>query len=231
MTNESFPGRWIEGAGLVGGPSLLLAGGLLRSESDGFFPSQLAAFAQNPTLMTASYSVFAAGLVLLVPATLALTRRIGATHARLARWGGALVLAGLLARIFHHGVNHLAMQLVNVQGQAAALRAVSEQYSSFHLFQLFNVATFLGWIVLAVAAWRSQVLGVVGSVGLALMTSLPLGVLKGTGPMSIVAAAGLCAALLPLGVKVLRQGPAPRWWAYPVVAAAGAALGYLGLMG
>jgi hypothetical protein len=50
MTTNSFefPGRWVEGAGLVLGPVLMLAGVLLRADVDCFFPAQLAAFAANP---------------------------------------------------------------------------------------------------------------------------------------------------------------------------------------
>lgn len=61
------------------------------------------------------------------------------------------------------------------------------------------------------------VLGIVRSVALASMSALPIGVLKGTGPMSIVAALGLFPAPVPPGVRVLKDGPAPRWWAYPEV--------------
>lgn len=60
-------------------------------------------------------------------------------------------------------------------------------------------------------------LGIVRSVALASMSALPIGVLKGTGPMSIVAALGLFPAPVPPGVRVLKDGPAPRWWAYPEV--------------
>ncbi|MEV4569200.1 hypothetical protein AB0K12_35980 [Nonomuraea sp. NPDC049419] len=74
MANERFPGRWIEGAGLILGPILVLAGVLLKLGHDAFFPEQLAAFATGPARMTAAYSCFAAGLVLLA-AVLALDRK------------------------------------------------------------------------------------------------------------------------------------------------------------
>ncbi|WKD37305.1 hypothetical protein KO717_17295 [Streptomyces xanthophaeus] len=54
-------------------------------------------------------------------------------------------------------------------------------------------------------------LGPVRALALAAAAALPLGVLKGTTPLSVVAAAGLCVALVPLGIAVLRDGgPAPR---------------------
>ncbi|MFC4011442.1 hypothetical protein ACFOY2_29725 [Nonomuraea purpurea] len=231
MTNEGFPGKWIEGIGLVLGPMLVMIGVLLKLGHDAFFPDQLAAFAGSPAQMTAAYSCFVAGIVLLSPAVLGVARRIGATHPRLAQWGLALTLAGLFARTFHAGVSHLAFQLVDVQGLGTAQRAISEQYGSFHVFQTINLATMVGWVVFAVGAWRAGVLGRVQSLGLALMTSMPVGVLKGTGVMSIVAAAGLCVALVPLGIKVLSQGPAPRWWTYPLAAAIAAAVTLVSLVG
>jgi hypothetical protein len=67
----------------------------------------------------------------------------------------------------------------------------------------------LGWVVLAFGAYLSGTLSMPRSIALALMSALPLGVLKGTTPFSIVATVGLCAALVPLGVKVLGAGPMP----------------------
>ncbi|PZG19050.1 hypothetical protein C1J01_13400 [Nonomuraea aridisoli] len=57
-------------------------------------------------------------------------------------------------------------------------------------------------------------------VALASAAALPLGVLKGgSDPVSLAALAGLAVALVPLGVAVLRTGPAPRWWAVALTAA------------
>ncbi|MEU4516929.1 hypothetical protein AB0G05_46230 [Nonomuraea wenchangensis] len=226
-----FPGRWAEAAGLLLGPVLMLAGVLLRAGIDGFFPAQLAAFAADPARMSLSYGAFAAGNVLLWPAVIALVRRVWPAQPRWALWGGALVLLGLFARTFHAGVSHLAFQLVDVQGVRTAQQAVADSYGAFHVFQPLSFAIFFGWIVLAVGTWRARVLGPVRSVALASMSALPLGVLKGTRPMSVVAAVGLCVALVPLGLRVLRDGPAPRWWAYPLALALGGAAVLLGLAG
>ncbi|WP_219469433.1 hypothetical protein [Nonomuraea rhizosphaerae] len=218
-----FPGRWAEGVSLTAAPVLMLAGVLLRLPYDGFFPSQLAAFAAEPALMTASYSCFAAGNVLLWPGVLRL--------ARVAPWGAAMVLLGLFERTFHAGISHLAFQLVSVQGLSAARNAVADSYGAFHVFASLSVALFFGWIVLAIGLWRAGTLGLARALALGLMSALPIGVLKGTGPMSIVATVGLCVALVPLGVKVLRDGPAPRWWAVPLALAIGAGAFALGTLG
>lgn len=230
-TSFEFPGRWVEGAGLVLGPILTLTGVLLRVGFDPFFPGQLAAFASDPGRMTASYSAFAIGNVLLWPAVLALVRRVWPAQPRWALWGGVMVMLGLFARTFHAGVNHLAFQLVDVQGPDSARTTVAASYGVFHVFHSLSGAIFFGWIVLAIGTWRSGVLGIVRSIALASVCALPIGVLKGTWPMSVVSTACLCVALVPLGLRVLRDGPAPRWWAYPLALALGSAAVLLGMAG
>lgn len=205
----AFPGRWLTGTSLLLGPVLPLAGVVLRARFHFFFPDQLAAYERHPALMTASYSCFAAGTVALWPAVSALAARIGTACPTLAGLGGGLTLLGLFARTFHAGVDHLAFQLVGNLGSRSATTAVGDSYQAFHIFQYASFAIMLGWVVLAVGAWRSGVLGPVRSLALALMALLPLGVLKGTTPLSIVATAGLCIALAPLGLAILSNGPAP----------------------
>lgn len=113
----------------------------------------------------------------------------------------------------------------------AGRKAVDGYYGAFHVLQPLSIAIFFGWVVLAVGVWRAGVLGIVRSVALASMSALPIGVLKGTGPMSIVATLGLCVALVPLGARILKDGPAPRWWAYPLALGVGTAAVLLGMAG
>ncbi|MEU4116736.1 hypothetical protein AB0F71_19855 [Kitasatospora sp. NPDC028055] len=205
-----FPGRWVGGASLVLGPLLLFTGVLLRVRFDFFFPAQLSAYGHHPALMTASYSLVSAGWVLLWPGVVLLAARIGERFRELALWGGALTVLGLFARTFHAGVDHLAFQLVAVQGAASATRTVSETYGAFHVFSTLNAAVMGGWLLLAIGAYRSRVLGPLRAAALALASAMPLGVLKGTTPLSFAATAGLCIALVPLGVAALHDGPTPR---------------------
>lgn len=210
MTDSQFPGRWLGGASLVLGPIALLTGVLLRIGPDFFFPEQLRAYADRPALMTAAYSGVLAGYVLLWPGIIVLAQRIGGTRPRWALWGGGLVVFGLFARTFHAGVDHLAFQLVESGGSAEATASVADAYGAWHLMSALSVAIMAGWVVLAVGAARARVVGVVRAIGLGCMALMPLGVLKGTTPLSVVAALGLAVALVPLGVAVLRAGPRPR---------------------
>ncbi|MFB9960998.1 hypothetical protein [Sinosporangium siamense] len=213
----------MEGVGLVLGPLLLVAGVLARLGQDDFFTGQLAAYAAQPGRMTLSYSLFAAGNVLLWPAVICLARRIGDSAPGWARWGVALVLAGLFGRVFHAGVSHLAFQMVDALGLEAAQRAVASSYGAFHVFKAVNILIMTGWIVLAVAAFRAKALGT-GAIGaarcvaLALAHALPIGVLKGSSDaLAWAALLGLTVALVPLGVTVLRQAPAPKPWLVALV--------------
>ncbi|PPS89060.1 hypothetical protein BZZ08_01929 [Streptomyces sp. MH60] len=204
-----FPGRWVGGTAMVLGPLLMLAGALLRARFHFFYPDQLAAYERHPTLLATAYGLFAAGSVLLWPAVALVAARIGARSAGWGLWGGVLVMFGLFARAFHAGVDHLAFQLVRSQGVGPATDAVSAGYGAFHVFATLNLAILAGWIVLALGAWRTRLLGPVRAAALGLTSALPLGVLKGTTPLSLVALAGLCAALVPLGLALLCEAPRP----------------------
>ncbi|MDB5241706.1 MAG: hypothetical protein JWP57_2331 [Spirosoma sp.] len=204
-----FPGRWIGGTSMIIGPVLLLLGELLRVQFDFFFPQQLKAFDEHPTRLVTAYSFFLAGNILLWPAILTLTRLIGRTKPAWALWGGTLVMLGLFARTFHYGINHLAFQLVRVQNLQQATKAVADSYGAFHIVASLSAAILFGWTILAIGAYSSGTLNLLGSLALGLMSALMLGVLKGSSVVSVLATVGLCIALIPLGIKVLRDGPVP----------------------
>lgn len=206
---SGFPGRWIGGISLILGPIFLLIGVLLRIRFHFFFPEQLRAYQEHPQLMFWSFSAYNAGILLLWPAVLTVIRSIHKTRPGWATWGGCFVIFGLFARTFHAGVDHLSFQLVRIQGLDSAINAVAESYGAYHIFSMLNLAILLGWVVLAIGAYLSNTLNLVSAIALALMSSLPLGVLKGTTVFSVVAVAGLCLAFIPHGVKVLRDGPKP----------------------
>ncbi|ALG14128.1 hypothetical protein [Kibdelosporangium phytohabitans] len=221
MTNE-FPSRRVCGVAMVLGPLLLLTGTLLRSPYNFFFPDQLAAAADHPVLMNAAYTAFTAGNVLMVAAVAGLARAIGGVWGA---WGGVLVLVGLIERTFHSGVDHAAFSVLRHSGLEAANTFVANFYTDQHLFTFLSFTIMFGWYVLAVGAYRT--LGLVRAIALATMGLLPLGVLKGTELVSIAGTVGLCVALVPLGIKWLRE--APRLSRRTVLIAIPATLGVAGL--
>lgn len=204
-----FPGRWLGGAALILGPLLLLTGILLRIQFHFFFPQQLAAFQQNPVLMTASYSCFLMGNILLWPGVLTLANRIGQTKPGWATWGSSMVLFGLFARTFHAGIDHLSFQLVQFQNLTLATKAVADSYGAFHIITALSPLILFGWVVLAIGAYLSGTLGLVRAIALSSMSALMIGVLKGSSWTSVMAASGLCIALIPLGFKILTEKPTP----------------------
>jgi hypothetical protein len=194
---------------MILGPLLLLAGVLLRMQFHFFFPQQLAAFQENPHLIAASYGCFLAGNIAMWPAIATLARLIGLAKPGWALWGGSLAMFGLFARTFHGGVDHLAFQLVRLQGLELATKTVADSYGAFHVVSGLNATVLFGWIVLAAGAYFAGTLGLLRSIALGLMAALMTGVLKGSSAMSLVCVAGLCSALVPLGITVLREPPIP----------------------
>ncbi len=202
-----FPGKWVGGSCLILGPAVLLAGILLRVRYNFFFPDQLAAYQQEPLLMTVSYSLFALGNVLLVFGVAALVQQIGKSRPFLASSAGILVIAGLIARTFHAGADYLAFQLVNRFGaEEAAAMVGGKAYSAFHIFRTANPAILFGWLILAYSVFISREMNPLCAFCIALAAGMPLGVLKGTTYFSIAGAAGLCLAFVPYGIKMLKQG-------------------------
>ena len=199
-----FPNGWVGGAALIAGPVLLLVGTLLRSPFHFFFPDQLRAVAEHPELVRAAYTAFLAGNVVMWAAVAHLVQRTGT---RWAAWGGVLVTVGLFARTFHAGVDQAAFNATEQLGVERATALVAGGYGELHLFSFLSFTIVFGWFVLAVAVYRAKALGLFRSVALATAGLLPLGVLKGTELLSVVGTAGLCVALVPLGVRVLREQP------------------------
>jgi hypothetical protein len=203
-----FPGRWIGGLSMVLAPIVLLVGVLLRIQFHFFFPQQLAAFKDHPTLLVTSYNFFVVGNILLWPAILTLARLVGQKRSQWALWGGSFIIFGLFARTFHGGVDHLAFQLVRVQGLESATKAVADAYGAFNIIATLNGTILFGWVILAIGAYLSGTLGLVRSIALGLMAVLMMGILKGSSWVSVMATASLCIAFVPLGIKVLTDGPA-----------------------
>jgi len=174
--------------------------------------------------MTAAYNCFLAGNILLWPAVLSLGNLIGKRRPSWALWATTFVVFGLFARTFHAGADFLAFQMVKLQGVDTSTRTVAASYGAFHVVSALNATIMFGWILLAIGAYLSQTMGLVRAVALGLMSSLMMGVLKGSSITSVVAASGLCIAFVPLGFALLRTPPAPSTRQLLLGTAAGLAL-------
>ncbi|MET9261892.1 hypothetical protein [Amycolatopsis sp. NPDC004079] len=231
---STFPGPRLGGAALVLGPVLVLAGVLLRLPYPFFFPHQLAATVLHPAQMTAAATCFLAGQVVLLFAVSTVVRQISVPKPRWAAWSGALVLIGLVERVFHAGFDQAATDLARHRGADYATAFVAEAYGDLHLFSFLSFTIMFGWPLLGFAAYRAGVLGPVRAIALAAATVMPLGVLKGTTMWSIAAAAGLCVALVPSGIRLLKQAERTDRRTFGLAclgAVAVGALGYLSTLG
>lgn len=230
-----LPVRWVGGVCAVLAPLLLAAGMLVRLPAAFTPAAQLTAYGHHPVTMGVSHALTGAALLLLWPAAAVLAARVAERAPAWGLWGGLAVVSGLVARVFHAGADHMAFRSAEALGAAATARVVSETYGAFHVFSTLNAVIPAGWVILAFGALRARVLGPVRALALAATAALPLGVLKGTAPLSLVAVAGLAIALVPTGVELLRARPRPRsaavlGWGAAALAAL-AALTVLGRLG
>jgi hypothetical protein len=140
-----WPGSRFGAAALVLAPLLLLAGEVVRSEHYFFYPTQLSAMVVEPAVLLTSYSLYTAGLVLLIPAFLALAGLIGRERPGWAFWGATIAVVGSAVRIFQEGISFLALQLVGVEGLDTATTAVSATYGAWYVLQPLTGSDNLPW--------------------------------------------------------------------------------------
>lgn len=199
------PARRLGGLSLLIAPCLVLIGELLRLGIHFYFPQQLAAYASAPVRITASYSSFVLGVVLVWPGILVLAALIGMRKPGWGWWGGGVTMVGVMTRVFHEGVNHQAFQIVDTLGLAAATEAVTDSYGAFYVLGAGLLAIPLGWFILGFGAYRAGVLGWLPALLLAQMGVHSNGVLKGSDWGSVITTLGWCLALVPLGLQLLRS--------------------------
>jgi hypothetical protein len=217
-----WPGPHLGAAALVAAPVLLLAGEVVRSGHRFFYPAQLQAVLSEPGTVLTAYALYTAGLVLMIPAILALAGLIGGEQPGWAFWAATAAVVGDAVRIFQDGISFLALQLVGTQGLDAATVAVTDTYTAWSVLSPLGGFSNLGWGLLAIGAYRARVLGWVPALAMAFMLTHYTGVLKGTDLNSLTGAVLLAAALVPLGVALWRSAAPPsraaRWGGIAVLA-------------
>lgn len=202
-----WPGARLGAVALALAPLLLLAGELVRTGHRYFYPFQLAAMVDDRSTILTSYGLYTAGLVVLVPAFLALTGMIAREQPGWAFWGATAAIAGSAVRIYQEGVNHLALHLVDVQRLDTATHAVAATYSTGYVLGPLTWVDNVAWSLLAIGAYRARVLGWLPALGVAFMLTHYSGVLKGTDLDSLAGAVGLAVAFVPLGIALWRSAP------------------------
>lgn len=225
--NVWFPGRWIGGAALIAGPVIWLIGLILRylalhsgtfsaeelahfAEQPFAAPGQLAAYVEEPGLVTAGYAAFLLGAILLFPAFATLARLVAARSPGLAFSGATLLLLGCFARAYWAGVDHSALLLTEAQQLDRVTTLVLDLYVDISYGPLRVPITaafgqYVGALLLAVGAYRAKTFGLGRALLFLWWGVMWTGVLKASQLADVVSAAGLCVVLIPLGFQVLRE--------------------------
>lgn len=149
-------------------------------------PEQLAAYAQQPGLVTAGYALFALASILLCGTVIVFAREIGG---RLALVGAGVFAASLFGRLYFAGVDLTAFELVDRMGLEQATSFVMESYVdlSYGLWRIpvtASAGSIVGAVLLVVAGWRS--LGVVRCLLLLSFGWVFMGVLKEATPVTVL---------------------------------------------
>jgi hypothetical protein len=225
--NAWVPGRVIGGTALVLGPLLWLVALILRhlghrlstftpeqsawlAQQEFAAPAQLAAYAQHPDLVTAGYALFAGACVVLAFGVLTLTRIVATTSPVLAHLAAIGIVGSLFGRLYYSGVDLTAFRLVDPLGLETATTFVLDNYVdlSYGLWYIpvtASAGALVGGVLLALAAFRAGVLGLVRCVLLLAWAWTFLGVLKEADAGAIQGAIALGAVLVPIGIQVLRD--------------------------
>ncbi|MGI5285294.1 hypothetical protein ACQEVF_18435 [Nonomuraea polychroma] len=145
--------------------------------------------------------------MLLFPAFIALAQRVGGG---LAFFGATLLVAGLFSRLYFAGADQTAFQLTDAIGLDQATNATMKEYvdisyGPWRVPVWASVGQYAGSLLLAIAAWRTGVFGTTRASMLLLAGGTWMGVLKGASIPDALVTALLCVALVPLGVRMLRD--------------------------
>jgi len=208
MTTTDETRRRLGGAALVVGPGLLLAGALVhpREVTDAGEQLQIAAGALNRWYL--AHLLYVAATAVLVPAVLALGRRLRLRAPRLELWGTGLAVVGLFATAALISVEGFGgWQLAQSSDRAAAAATFDRITHSAGIvvpFAILGLTLSAGLIVLAVGlartetapAWMAWTLGAGAAV-------LAVGLLGAFHPAFLAGVFGIVAALVAAGVRDL----------------------------
>jgi len=215
---RGFPGPWVSGACLVATPVIAVASTALAiggySESG---PKLAAGLAEHHATMVLALNLNLAGVMLAFFVVAFLAQAISDSHPSLGRAGGVLAMLGLLGPAFFLGIFWGASHIVDTPAHRAVAWFLSAANTPRRqsLLWAWGWGLLAGFVVLAIGAARSGLLGRGRAAALAATGLIPFGFISGYMAISCLAFVGLAIAVVPLGMGVLRDARA----ATPVVAA------------
>jgi len=171
-------------------------------------PGQLAAYVERSTLYTTGMALFLFGVVLLFPAIAMLVSLVAVKAPRLAYFAGALFFLGLISRVYFAGADQTALSLTAAQNVDQLSTAVLDAYVeiSYGPWRLPVTAAFgwyLGALLLAIGAYRTELFGVGRTLLFLWPCTLWIGVLKEADLADALSAVALWAVVGPLGIRLL----------------------------
>lgn len=214
-TSISGPRERLGAAALVLAPLVVLVAALVHPTETSDAGRQIAVVAGALNRWYVAHLLYIAGFALLVPATLALGRRLRPAAPRLELWGTGLAVVGLFSSAGIVAVEGFGgWQLAQIADRAAAADALDRIGHSAGIvipFGIVGLAFPVGLIVLAVglartratAAWTAWVLG-------ASAVLVAVGLAGAVQPVLIAGLAGLVVAMAAVGVADLWPATAGR---------------------
>ena len=208
LTDPRRFSRIIAAFALIVGPLVVLAGMIATPwEDEATTASYHDALAAHPGQSEVAATLLHFGFLLLLPAALGLMHLARRATPKLAHVGGLLAafglatLPGLLVTDFYD----LALAEALPRAQSAAISdATQESWAAAVMGMSAVFPVFIGTVVLAVAAYRTGLIGIWAPFALVIGWLLPL--VSGTGLVPAVAGALLIASvLMPIGLKAARM--------------------------
>ncbi|HET7304560.1 MAG TPA: hypothetical protein VFJ12_08450 [Segeticoccus sp.] len=203
-----FPGPAVTGVCMVVAPLLAIGGTALGSRTYHARGADfVAAMAAHPGSFDTAVQLAESAMLVLLLAVVGLAGMTCAGRPRLGRWAGVLAVVGLCGPISFELVYWSASHLADtaVHRSAAALLIDESQVIPRTVMNVTGPALVVGFVLLAVAAARTEVLSRLRAGCLAATALIPLGFISGYLAISLVGFAGTAVALVPLGIEVLRR--------------------------
>lgn len=205
---NGFPGPRVAGVAMIAAPLFMIAAALCLYVFEwGTSADSFARISQEPLRAEIGVNLFMAGWACMLVAAFAFARLVAAKRPTLATVGGLLVVGGICMSLFFGGITTFENALASHPNRVVALE-MNELVAPPVVVLLLLPGVIVGWITLAIGAWKAGVLGPARAIALAGTAGLPIGPILGVAivlPFVFVANA---IALVPLGVALLRAKPA-----------------------
>ncbi|MDN5794752.1 MAG: hypothetical protein L0H79_03250 [Intrasporangium sp.] len=203
---QGFPGARITGVCAVVAPPLAVAASALGIASyHAAGQDFVAGMVAHPTTFGLAIQVSLASLILLLIAVAGVAGAVAAIRPGLGRTAGLLTVIGLCGPISFQSIYWAASQLTDTGAHraAAAVLIDESQVIPRTVMNVSGPALVVGFVLLAVATARSGLLSPGRAVLLGMAALMPFGFISGHLLISVIAFAGLAAALVPLGWPLL----------------------------